>query len=133
MAMLISQGDDKSSIDLAKSSTQIAASTAQDSTAMMTIAALGLLYLPATLLSSIFNTVFFNLDPITNKLRITKDFWIFVIPALLLTILTLSLWMWLKSRGMSDISYFSQKLRVYRKKLKSLGQESHEMQSPQAV
>ena len=132
MTMLISQGDAKSSIDLAKSSTEIAASMARESTTMMTIAALGLLYLPATLMSSIFNTVFFNLDPITNKLRITKDFWIFVIAALLLTILTLSVWIWLKWRGMSDISYISQKLHIHCKRFKSLGQESHEMQSPQA-
>ena len=132
MAMLISQGDAKASIDLAKSSTKIAASTAQQTTTMMTIAALGLLYLPATLMSSIFNTVFFNLDPITYELRMNKDFWIFVIGALLLTILTLSLWIWLKWRGMSDISYISQKLHVCRKRFKSLGQESHEMQSLQA-
>ena len=132
MAMLISQGDAKSSIDLAKSSTEIAASTAQETTTMMTIAALGLLYLPATLMSSIFNTVFFKLDPVTNELRITQSFWIFVVAALLLTILTLGMWIWLKGRGMSDVSYISQKLRVHFKRFKSLGQESqesHEMQS----
>ena len=133
MAMLISQADAKSSIALAKSSTQIATSTAKQTTTMMTIAALGLLYLPATLMSSIFNTIFFKLDPITNELSVTKGFWIFVIAALLLTTLTLGLWIWLKGRGMSDISYVSQKLQAYRKRFRSLGRESHEMQPPQAA
>lgn len=81
----------------------------------MTIAVLGLLYVPSTFMSSFFSTVFFNLNPNTNDLTLAKDVWILVITALLLTILTLILWIWLNGREMSDISRISKNSRWHRK------------------
>lgn len=109
--MLIDRSNADSNLSLAINSNEMAASTARETTAMMTIALLGLLYLPTTFTSTLFSSVFFSRDPSTNNLMAAKDVWILVLSALLFTLFTLALWVWLnKHQGLSQLSKFSKQL-----------------------
>jgi len=70
---------------------------------MKTIAVLTMLYLPATFVCSLFGTNFFVLDiadDYRTTLLVSKLWWVYVVVAVSLTLLTLLCWVWwLKSRA----------------------------------
>lgn len=80
--------DAQNSLDLAKRATR-------DSNTMKTLAVLGMLYLPTTLISSIFSTVFFNVESNQQGLQTFKVVWVLVVTAVILTLATFALWTWL--------------------------------------
>ena len=82
---MIGQSDSRSMAD-------IAARTNKDNQTMKTIAILGMLYLPTTLMSSIFSTVFFNIESRSSGLAVYKQIWSFALLAICLTIATFGLW-----------------------------------------
>ena len=76
----------------AANSLELAKSTTADSRTMKTLAALGILYLPTTLVSSIFSTVFFNVESNQRGLEAYKTIWILLVTAILLTLATFAMW-----------------------------------------
>lgn len=81
---------------IASESTSIAHEARQDSAAMRTIAVLTMFFLPATFVSSLFGTNFFTLDtsaPGKPALMVSELWWVYLIAALPLTLLTLLVWM----------------------------------------
>ncbi|KID92389.1 hypothetical protein MGU_01300 [Metarhizium guizhouense ARSEF 977] len=71
-------------------SVQIAHYTRNDSAAMRTIAAVTMLFLPATFISAIFGTTFFNSDG--GVWKVSDKFWIFWVAAGLVTFLSFAIW-----------------------------------------
>ena len=115
--MLINQKDAENSIQLAKSSTEIADKTSKDSANMKTIGVFGMIYLPSTFLSSIFSTVFFNIDPEARRLVVYKEIWLFILAALCCTVSTLALCAWFNGGGISDVRKFLRRQKVSNKNL----------------
>ena len=76
----------------AESSLAIARDSKKDSSSMKAIAALTMVFLPATAVTSFFGMSFFN--GAEGKLRVSSDWWIFVAVSLPLTVATLVVW-WL--------------------------------------
>lgn len=71
----------------------IAQATKNDSAAMKTIAALTMIFLPATAVSSFFGMAFFNSQ--NDKLTVTHDWWLFLATTLPITIVLFLTWaMW---------------------------------------
>ena len=62
---------------------------------MKIIAILGIFYLPATLMSLIFSTVFFNIESRASNLAVYKEIWTFFLLAVGLTLGTFVLWAWM--------------------------------------
>ena len=108
--MLINQKDAENSIQLAESSTEIANKTRKDSANMRTIAVLGMIYLPSSFLSSVFSTVFFNIDPEARSLIVYKEIWLFILAAVCCTASTLALWAWFSGGRISDVRKFLDKV-----------------------
>lgn len=92
----------------------IAQATKNDSAAMKTIAALTMIFLPATAVSSFFGMAFFNGQG--GKLTVTSDWWLFLVPTILITVGLFLVWLkWnkilsaleiasrLSSRGLTSI------------------------------
>ncbi|KHN95720.1 uncharacterized protein MAM_06332 [Metarhizium album ARSEF 1941] len=71
-------------------SVQIAHYTRNDSAAMRTIAAVTMLFLPATFISAIFSTSFFNSDG--GVWKVSGKFWIFWVVAGVVTLLSFVVW-----------------------------------------
>ncbi|KAF4550636.1 Short chain dehydrogenase-like protein 11 [Elsinoe fawcettii] len=114
----IQQHDSKMSTKMAKESADIAATSAQisesalrDSSSTKTISVLGLIFLPSTLVCSIFSTTFFSLQPVSELVDqvgrppsqtgadraamywiLSDKFWIFWVVSIPLTLLTISIW-----------------------------------------
>ncbi|KAL2354960.1 hypothetical protein BJ546DRAFT_1061247 [Cryomyces antarcticus] len=67
----------------------------QDSSSMKTIAAMTLIFLPGTLIASLFSSNFFNFSVGSDgqsEVRLSSYFWVFWIIAVPLTVLTVVLW-----------------------------------------
>ena len=77
---------------------------------MKTIAIPGMFYLPTTLMSSIFSTVFFNIESKASNLAVYKDIWIFFLLAVGLTFGTFSLWAWMSRTKATPITPSKQKM-----------------------
>ena len=94
--------DSLTNIRIATQSTKIAQETHRDSFAMKTIATLTMFYLPATFVSSVFGTNFFAMDaggtgrPSTF---LSRNWWVGVLAAVGLTMLTLGIWVWAVKGG----------------------------------
>ncbi|TWU76409.1 hypothetical protein ED733_006785 [Metarhizium rileyi] len=73
-------------------SVQIAHYTRNDSAAMRTIAAVTMLFLPATFISAIFSTSFFNSEG--GNWKVSGEFWIFWVVAIVVTVASFGSW-WL--------------------------------------
>ncbi|KIW18434.1 hypothetical protein PV08_02722 [Exophiala spinifera] len=70
----------------------IAEDTRRDSSSMKTIAVLTLIFLPATALASIFGMSMFDWKAQEGKDIVSHRFWIYVIVAVLLTLVVLTVW-----------------------------------------
>ncbi len=73
--------------DDAEATIRISSLAQKDSTVMKMIAFVSLLFLPATLVSAVFSTSFFNFNPDLERWRISSDFYIFWSFSVPLTIL----------------------------------------------
>ena len=72
------------------SSTLIASETRKDSASMKTIAALTMLFLPATFLATIFGMSFFEFS--ADGLSVSRQWWVFVVVAVPTTLILFVLW-----------------------------------------
>ncbi|TAQ88905.1 hypothetical protein B7494_g2752 [Chlorociboria aeruginascens] len=88
---LIAQRDTKATIDLATNSHKIAEATLQDSSSMKTIAAMTLIFLPATFISSFFSMTFFDWHAAPGE-GIVESIWVYFAVAIPLTIVVILCW-----------------------------------------
>lgn len=87
---LISQRDNRLNLVLAHESREIAAAAKHDSKIMRVIAVLTLVFLPATLIATIFSANVINLgqlDP--GEPRVSPLWWVFAVPSVALTVVVM--------------------------------------------
>lgn len=85
---------------IADESKAIASETRRDSTSMKTIASLTMVYLPATFAASIFSTGFFSYtEGGTEKVKVNPQIWKLFVVAIVLSVATISIWVWLNKSG----------------------------------
>ncbi|KAL2048830.1 hypothetical protein ABVK25_010888 [Lepraria finkii] len=72
---------------VAKDSKDVAEAARRDSTAMKTTASLTMIYLPATFMTAISSTIFFNTDE-NGQLPMGRQIWIYVVASTILTTFT---------------------------------------------
>ncbi|KAI4272203.1 MAG: hypothetical protein L6R35_006490 [Caloplaca aegaea] len=98
VANLIAQNDGRTNIAIAEASRRIAFETKRDSDAMKTIAALTMIFLPATFVATLFGMAFFIADPDSaSGFRVNSLWWIYLAVTIPLTMLTVGMWLgWLK-------------------------------------
>ncbi|KAJ9656087.1 hypothetical protein H2201_008659 [Coniosporium apollinis] len=99
---LIAQRDTKATIKLAKDSGKIAEATLKDSSSMKTIAAMTLVFLPATFICSFFSMSFFNWKASPGE-NITNSLWIYFVVAAPLTAVVIMLWILCTRRSRKKI------------------------------
>lgn len=73
-------------------SLEIATDTKRDSAAMRTIAFVTMIFLPATFISAVFSTSFFNYSPETGVWAISDKFWVYWAVSAPLTALSFIMW-----------------------------------------
>ena len=99
---LASQGDNRINIEIANTSKEIAKATLRDSSSMITIATMTMLFLPGTFVSAILSMVFFNNGTDTSgqpTLTVLPQWWIFPVTTIPLTLLVFGLWrIWQQKR-----------------------------------
>ncbi|KAL9112360.1 MAG: hypothetical protein Q9187_007783, partial [Circinaria calcarea] len=88
-----------------------------DSTAMKTVAVVTITYLPATFTSALFGMSFFDFSPSrenqSNEWRVSEKIWIYWVTALLLTLLTMGVWLvWQYSERLGARSHGLSKRRL---------------------
>ncbi|PPQ78924.1 hypothetical protein CVT25_002400 [Psilocybe cyanescens] len=92
------QTDSKINLDIARLTSKIAVSTQRDSSSMITMAAVTMLFLPGTFVSALFSMVFF--DTSDNSLTVSRQIWIFPVVTIPLTITVFVLWIfWQRHRN----------------------------------
>ena len=99
---LASQGDNKTNIEIANTSKEIAKATLRDSSSMITIATMTMLFLPGTFVSAVLSMAFFNSGTDTSgqpTLTVLPQWWIFPVTTIPLTLLVFGLWrIWQQTR-----------------------------------
>ncbi|KAI4185217.1 MAG: hypothetical protein LQ346_005946 [Caloplaca aetnensis] len=95
---VIAQVDGRTNIAIAEASRRIAFETKRDSDAMKTIAALTMVFLPATFVATLFGMVFFTAESDSpSGFRVNSLWWIYVAVTIPLTMLTVGAWLgWLR-------------------------------------
>ncbi|KAG4437607.1 hypothetical protein IFR05_006911 [Cadophora sp. M221] len=95
--------DSMASLKIAEESTKIAQETRKDGMSMKTIATLSMLYLPASFVCSVFGTNFFALDTDGGERSfvVSNLWWIIVVVAVPVTLVTYGAWLWWMRRGES--------------------------------
>lgn len=73
--------------------------TKRDSTAMKTLSLMGALFLPATLISSVFSMTFFDFQvgensPLGEYRTISPDLWIYFVVTIPITLVIVGTWFW---------------------------------------
>ena len=102
----------KQSQRTADESKNVAVETRRDSTSMKTIASLTMIYLPSTFVATIFSTGFFDFDSNgTGSLKVNVDIWKFLIVAAVLTMLTISIWIYLNKHGVPRLLKWAERGR----------------------
>ncbi|TAQ89096.1 hypothetical protein B7494_g2599 [Chlorociboria aeruginascens] len=105
---LASQNDNRTNLEIANTSKSIATSALRDSSAMTTIAALTMLFLPGTFICAIFSMVFFNSEPDGSgkiRLQVLPCWWYFPAFAIPLTMAVFAVWgIWLRIREKNTFS-----------------------------
>ncbi|KAL8828646.1 MAG: hypothetical protein Q9170_006512 [Blastenia crenularia] len=98
VANFIAQDDSRTNIAVAEASRRIAFETKRDSDAMKTIAALTMVFLPATFVATLFGMVFFTTDASSaSGFRVNSLWWIYLAVIIPLTMLTVGVWLgWLR-------------------------------------
>ncbi|KAK2770759.1 hypothetical protein CKAH01_04266 [Colletotrichum kahawae] len=76
----------------ARASVNIGRAAQQDSEAMKTVAFLTLLFLPATFVSAVFSTTFFEFDSGSGEWLMSDKFWVYWVVAIPVTIVTALMW-----------------------------------------
>ncbi|KAF8850097.1 hypothetical protein BDZ45DRAFT_603309 [Acephala macrosclerotiorum] len=91
----------KLSFQVAGDQRKIALASKQDSSAMKTIAILGIVFLPGTFLASIFSTTFFDFQNAPNLSSVVSPrFWIYWVVAVPITLIIVSMWyIWERKRA----------------------------------
>jgi hypothetical protein len=93
---LESKLDQKISIEIADASRAIAAESKRDSTAMKTIAAVTMVFLPGTFVASLFSTPLFHWDK-NSGFGVASQIWIYWAITIPVTFLTIAVWwLWLR-------------------------------------
>ena len=92
----------KTNIEIANTSREIASATLRDSSSMITIATMTMLFLPGTFVSAILSMAFFNNGTDTSgqpTLTVLPQWWIFPVATIPLTLLVFGLWrIWQQKR-----------------------------------
>ena len=92
----------KTNIEIANTSKEIASATLKDSSSMITIATMTMLFLPGTFVSAILSMAFFNNGTDTSgqpTLTVLPQWWIFPVTTIPLTLLVFGLWrIWQQKR-----------------------------------
>ncbi|KAL8871664.1 MAG: hypothetical protein Q9174_002554 [Haloplaca sp. 1 TL-2023] len=98
VANFIAQNDSRTNIAVAEASRRIAFETKRDSDAMKTIAALTMVFLPATFVATLFGMVFFTTDGSSPAgFRVNSYWWMYLAATIPLTLLTVGTWLgWLR-------------------------------------
>ena len=94
----ITQQEARLSIQVAQDSRNLASATREDSNAMKTLAAVTVVFLPSTSVAALFSMPMFHWHPENagNSL-VSKDFWIFWLVSIPLTVMTLGSWfVWIR-------------------------------------
>ncbi|KAI1740910.1 hypothetical protein F4680DRAFT_465106 [Xylaria scruposa] len=82
---LVASQDNATHKDIAEASRDIALMTARDGATMRVIAAVTILFLPATFVATLFSTSFFNFQN-TSGPQVSQSIWIYVVTTVILTI-----------------------------------------------
>ena len=127
---LASQGDNRTNIEIANTSKQIASATLRDSSSMITIATMTMLFLPGTFVSAILSMAFFNNGTDTSgqpTLTVLPQWWIFPATTIPLTLLVFGLWRIWQQKRLKQTAHVDAEERVafldmkaHVKRLKSL-------------
>ena len=91
------QVDNKTNLDIADLTAKIALDTKRDSSSMITIAAVTMVFLPGTFISALFSMVFFNTSIDGNgraSLTVAPQWWYFPAITIPLTIIVFAVWQW---------------------------------------
>lgn len=97
----ISQETQEETAKVAKQTQRVAEQTQRDSASMITIAALTLLFLPGTFISSIMSSTFFGFGG--DGPQVSKESWILGPAILVLTAIVIGVWLiWLRRRIRKD-------------------------------
>lgn len=107
VANIIAQNDNRTNISIAEASRRIAFETKRDSDAMKTIAALTMVFLPATFVATLFGMVFFTTESSSGSgFRVNSLWWIYLAVTIPLTMLTVGVWLgwlwWVRRRRVKD-------------------------------
>lgn len=90
------QKDTEATIQISKSSKDIAAASQRDSASMKTVAYLTLAFLPATFVSAIFSTTIFDFQKwhgaANSPQVVSPGWWVFVLSCATATVVTLGIW-----------------------------------------
>jgi hypothetical protein len=100
---LTAQRDQNISILIAKDSRSLAISSKRDSTAMKTIAAVTMVFLPGTFVATVLALPAFQWQP-HRGLAVHRQFWIYWVITIPLTLLTLLIWLlWSRWRAREEL------------------------------
>ncbi|KAH0538563.1 hypothetical protein FGG08_004851 [Glutinoglossum americanum] len=88
----MAQKDNQVNISVARDSSRIASASKRDSSAMKTIAVLTLVFLPGTLVASVFSTNMFDFRSPNPEPIVSRKFWIYWAVTAPFTILVLAIW-----------------------------------------
>ncbi|KAJ3567048.1 hypothetical protein NPX13_g6906 [Xylaria arbuscula] len=100
---LIASQDQVSNMSIAGASRDIALMTARDGATMRVIAAVTILFLPATFVATLFSTSFFNFQD-TSGPRVSGWVWIYVLVTVILTVAVQSVWAIISKRKARKIA-----------------------------
>ncbi|KAL9122343.1 MAG: hypothetical protein Q9187_001096 [Circinaria calcarea] len=103
---IASQMDNRNNLDIANLTSKIAIETKRDSSSMITIAAVTMIFLPGTFISAVFSMVFFSLG--TNRagqttLNAAPQLWYYFVITIPLTGLVFAVWQWWRRRRQADM------------------------------
>jgi hypothetical protein len=90
---LDSKRDQNISIEISRASSIIALESRRDSSAMKTLAAVTMVFLPGTFVASIFAMPFFDFGNIDRLRVVNPQFWIYWVVTIPLTVLTFAVWL----------------------------------------
>ena len=97
---LISQQETRVGIAVAEDSRTLASASKEDSTAMKTIAAVTIVFLPGTFIAALFAMPLFQWDAVGDSKVVSNRFWIYWAVTVPLTFLTLLVWvLWTKRQA----------------------------------
>ncbi|KAI1365175.1 hypothetical protein F5Y08DRAFT_187796 [Xylaria arbuscula] len=94
---IIGQKESKLNLEMAAHQRRLAHANKRDTDAMKTISLLGAIFLPGTLLSSIFSMTFFNFN-VPENTEVSQELWIYFAVTIPLTLLIVGMWWFLDRR-----------------------------------